>query len=144
MAQEKKRYKALIAGNTYTIIGYQSKEHMDIVTELANHQLREIMELSPDTNLEQAAILLAINALSDQTKKQAKILDLENQIAELQEKAQRVDELEARIQRIESLEEQAKQVLKENGNEKEAINHIEAQQIINQQAKERIQKKSAT
>ncbi len=138
MSQEKTRYKAVIAGNTYTIIGTESKEHMDMVVELVNRQLHDIMELSSQTNLEQAAILLAINALSDQVKKEAELLPLRKEVAELRNKAQKVDELEARIQRIDVLETQAKQALKENGTEKIAINHIEAQQIMNQQTKNKI------
>ena len=39
---EMKRYKAKIAGETYTIIGPESHYHMDIVNDLANEQIELI------------------------------------------------------------------------------------------------------
>lgn len=140
MSQEKIRYKATIDGHNYTIIGNENKEHMDLVMELLNHQLEEIKSLNKEINSEQAAILLAINALSDQAKKQEKLLVLEEKYQVANEKAKKVDELEGRVQRIEILEEQAKQILQESGKDCESITHIEAQQIVNQQMKEKIQK----
>lgn len=77
MTEQKKRYKAVIANQSYTIIGRESKEHMDMVTRLVNDQLLEIMQLSPQTDQEQASILLAINAVSDQLKKQEQLLVLQ-------------------------------------------------------------------
>ena len=65
MAHEKTRYKAVIANQTYTIIGRETKHHMDIVTKLINEQLAELKQLSPQMDNEQAAILMAVNALSD-------------------------------------------------------------------------------
>ena len=50
---------------------------MDMVTRLVNDQLLEIMQLSPQTDQEQASILLAINAVSDQLKKQEQLLVLQ-------------------------------------------------------------------
>lgn len=145
MVQAKTRYKANIAGTTYTIIGHESKEHMDIVVDLVNEQLKEIFQLSADTTHEQAAILLAVNAISDQVNKQEKVLLLEKQIEQLQQEiadlngvAKHAEELENRLKRIEETEQRAKKALKENGTEKQAINHIEAQQIMNEQAKEKI------
>ena len=66
--QMKTRYKAIIADHTYTIIGQESKQHMDLVTKIVNEQLAEIKHLSPQTDTEQASVLLAINAISDQLK----------------------------------------------------------------------------
>ena len=139
MLPDKKRYKALIADQSYTIIGNESKEHMDTVTEVANHQLAEIFKLSPQTDLQQGSVLLAINALSDQLKKQELILTYEQELVQLRETAKKVEELENRLQRIENLEQKAKEVLKENGSEKTNLTPYEAQQIINQQVKEKIQ-----
>ena len=42
MPSPKTRYKANIDGQTYTIIGHESKEHMDLVVRLVNEQLNEI------------------------------------------------------------------------------------------------------
>ena len=97
MTEQKKRYKAVIANQSYTIIGRESKEHMDMVTRLVNDQLLEIMQLSPQTDQEQASILLAINAVSDQLKKQEQLLVLQKKVDELRGQAIKATELENRI-----------------------------------------------
>ncbi len=143
MVKEKTRYKAVIADQTYTIIGQESKQHMDLVTKLVNEQLAEIKHISPQTNDEQASVLLAINAISDQLKKQEKVLNLEQEVAELKKRTIRLAELENRIKRIEAIEEEARGVLKKNGQEDVEIhNHMEAQQILNENRKQQIQSKS--
>ncbi|KWY68205.1 cell division protein ZapA, partial [Enterococcus faecium] len=129
MAHEKTRYKAVIANQTYTIIGRETKHHMDIVTKLINEQLAELKQLSPQMDNEQAAILMAVNALSDQLKKQERILELEEETAELKKKMIKFTELENRVKRIEAIENEAREVLKENGQADHTIkNHVEAQQ----------------
>lgn len=143
MAQEKKRYKAVVANQNYTIIGIESKRHMDMVTKLVNDQLNEIKDLSPQIDNEQAAILLSINSVSDQLKKQEQIIKLEKQVAELKERTIKVTELENRVKRIEAIEAEARQVLRDNGLEDvEITNHMEAQQILNQNRKKQIQEKT--
>ncbi|HFN1648951.1 TPA: cell division protein ZapA, partial [Enterococcus faecium] len=133
MAHEKTRYKAVIANQTYTIIGRETKHHMDIVTKLINEQLAELKQLSPQMDNEQAAILMAVNALSDQLKKQERILELEEETAELKKKMIKFTELENRVKRIEAIENEAREVLKENGQADHTIkNHVEAQQILNE------------
>lgn len=104
MTEQKKRYKAVIANQSYTIIGRESKQHMDMVTKLVNDQLTEIMGLSSQVDKEQAAILLAINAISDQLKKQEQVLSLQNKVEELRSQAIKATELENRIKRIEAIE----------------------------------------
>ena len=142
MAHEKTRYKAVIANQTYTIIGRETKHHMDIVTKLINEQLAELKQLSPQMDNEQAAILMAVNALSDQLKKQERILELEEETAEL--KMIKFTELENRVKRIEAIENEAREVLKENGQADHTIkNHVEAQQILNEKRKGQIKQKSS-
>ncbi|MBP2099716.1 cell division protein ZapA [Enterococcus rivorum] len=143
MAKDKARYKAVIAEHTYTIIGQENKQHMDLVTKLVNEQLAEIKHISPQTNNEQASVLLAINAISDQLKKQEQVMKLEQEVAELKQRTIKVAELENRIKRIEAIEEEARDVLKKNGQEGVEIqNHMEAQQILNENHKKKIQNKS--
>lgn len=144
MTEQKKRYKAVIANQSYTIIGRESKEHMDMVTRLVNDQLLEIMQLSPQTDQEQASILLAINAVSDQLKKQEQLLVLQKKVDELRGQAIKAAELENRIKRIEAIESEARKVLDETGrSDVEIHNHVEAQQILNEQRKRKIQEKTA-
>lgn len=144
MAHEKTRYKAVIANQTYTIIGRETKHHMDIVTKLINEQLAELKQLSPQMDNEQAAILMAVNALSDQLKKQERILELEEETAVLKKKMIKFTELENRVKRIEAIENEAREVLKENGQADHTIkNHVEAQQILNEKRKGQIKQKSS-
>ena len=144
MAHEKTRYKAVIANQTYTIIGRETKHHMDIVTKPINEQLAELKQLSPQMDNEQAAILMAVNALSDQLKKQERILELEEETAELKKKMIKFTELENRVKRIEAIENEAREVLKENGQADHTIkNHVEAQQILNEKRKGQIKQKSS-
>ncbi|HAP6087519.1 TPA: cell division protein ZapA [Enterococcus faecium] len=144
MAHEKTRYKAVIANQTYTIIGRETKHHMDIVTKLINEQLAELKQLSPQMDNEQAAILMAVNALSDQLKKQERILELEEETAELKKKMIKFTELENRVKRIEAIENEAREVLKENGQADHTIkNHVEAQQILNEKRKGQIKQKTS-
>ncbi len=144
MVAEKKRYKAVIANQSYTIIGNETAHHMDLVTKIVNDQLREIKGISPSIDNEQASVLLAINAISDQLKKQSEILKLQKQNRELQQQAIRVSELENRIKRIEAIETEAKRVLEQTGRGNVKItNHMEAQQILNEERKRAIQERSA-
>ena len=144
MTEQKKRYKAVIANQSYTIIGRESKEHMDMVTRLVNDQLLEIMQLSPQTDQEQASILLAINAVSDQLKKQEQLLVLQKKVDELRGQAIKATELENRIKRIEAIESEARKVLDETGrSDVEIHNHVEAQQILNEKRKRKIQEQTA-
>ncbi|ASZ06890.1 MULTISPECIES: cell division protein ZapA [Enterococcus] len=145
MAHEKTRYKAVIANQTYTIIGRETKHHMDIVTKLVNDQLMELKQLSPQMDNEQAAILMAVNALSDQLKKQEQLLELNEEVAQLKKKMIKFTELENRVKRMEAIENEAREVLKENGQpDREIKNHVEAQQILNEKRKGQIKQKSAT
>ncbi|MEG0550351.1 MAG: cell division protein ZapA [Vagococcus sp.] len=141
--EDKKRYKAKIAGNAFTIIGNESHYHMDIVNDLANEQLELIMGQSPTLTREQASILLAVNTLSIQVKQQELILDQRDEIVELKKEIAKVAELEDRLSKIEEREKEArKAVITENRQltEDEMLNHIEVQKVLNQQVKEKIQK----
>ncbi|MFD2729488.1 cell division protein ZapA [Enterococcus camelliae] len=144
MAVQKKRYKAVIDHQTYTIIGTQSTQHMDMVTQLVNDQLQELYALAPQMEKEQAAILMAINAISDQLIKQEEILQMEQKLADLKGIAIRATELENKLKRIEAIEKEAKAVLEKNGQKDVTIhNHLEAQHILNEERKRTIKEKTA-
>ncbi|GAK31266.1 cell-division Z-ring component, stimulator of FtsZ polymerization [Weissella oryzae SG25] len=65
------RFQGKILGETYTFTSEESQSQMKAVLELANQQLAAIKAANPNLSNEQAAILLAFNALSDQLKMQA-------------------------------------------------------------------------
>ena len=65
----RRRFKAVIDGQSYTIVGNHSQAHMQAVTELMNKQLAQLKKLAPDMSKEEASILLAFNAISDQLEK---------------------------------------------------------------------------
>ncbi|WP_125584155.1 cell division protein ZapA [Levilactobacillus cerevisiae] len=68
MTEETHRFKAVIAGKSYTIVGQATDEHMRAVTAVLNEQFTQLKELSPNISKEDAAILMAFNAVSDQLK----------------------------------------------------------------------------
>ncbi|MDR2833868.1 MAG: cell division protein ZapA [Streptococcaceae bacterium] len=139
---EKTRYKANISGTVYTIIGNETKDHMDMTTKLVDEQLRTLCRLVPGTTKEQAAILTAINAISDQLKKQAELIEVKKQLNESLKKASKIDELQEKLDRIYKQEIAAKAKLQESGETThEMPNHMEAQQILNETAKQSIRKK---
>ncbi|MFZ1540957.1 MAG: cell division protein ZapA [Enterococcus aquimarinus] len=144
MAKSKIRYKAVIANQSYTIIGQETSQHMDRVTRLVNEQLQEIRQMAPQTSQEEAAILLAVNAISDQLKKQEELLTIREKMIGLKEQALKSIELENRLKRIEAIEIEAKEVLERTGRgDVEIRNHMEAQQILNEERKRTIQNKTA-
>lgn len=135
------RYKATVDGQDYTIIGQESKQHMDMVTALVNEQLNEIKQLSPGISTEKAAILLAINAMSDQLVKQEENLKLQKRYtAKEQEAAHNLE----RIKKIEAVEAEAKEILRQQGKDETGIrNHVDAQDVVNKNRKREIQKRAA-
>ncbi|ARN92285.1 cell division protein FtsZ [Levilactobacillus brevis] len=68
MTEDTHRFKAVIAGKTYTIVGQATDEHMRAVTEVLNEQFTQLKQLSPNMSKGDAAILMAFNAVSDQLK----------------------------------------------------------------------------
>ena len=77
-------------------------------------------------------------------KKQERNLELEKEVADLKKKMIKFVEMENRIKRIEAIENEAREVLKENGQEdREIKNHVEAQQILNEKRKGQIKQKSS-
>jgi cell division protein ZapA len=65
----RRRFKAVIDGQSYTIVGNRTEAHMQAVTDLMNKQLAQLKKLAPDMSKEEASILLAFNAISDQLEK---------------------------------------------------------------------------
>ncbi|WP_246111555.1 cell division protein ZapA [Weissella muntiaci] len=64
------RFQGTILGKTYTFTAEESQDQMKAVLDLANQQLTAIKTGNPNLSNEEAAMLLAFNALSDQLKMQ--------------------------------------------------------------------------
>lgn len=80
MANQKRRTKAIINGKEYTIVGDKSAAHVELVAEIINEQLEELNSLSTSLSKEEQAILMAVNAVSDQVKMQQELIALEEKI----------------------------------------------------------------
>ena len=84
MSEGKRRYKAIIDGETYTIVGSKPEKHMRVVAETVDEQLTQLKELTKGLEKEKRAILLAINAVSDQ-------LIMRQELEELKEKCEQLE-----------------------------------------------------
>ena len=64
----KRRFKTVIAGKDYTLVGKDSLAHMQAVSDIVNEQFKQIAKVQPDSTQEQRAVLVAFNAVSKQLK----------------------------------------------------------------------------
>lgn len=140
--EEKKRYKAIINGKTYTIIGPEGKSQLDLVTQMVQTQFNELKKLSPDLTMEDAAILMAINAVNDQVKKQRELLEIKKELVDLKASANELEDLRNKVKKMTEVEEKARIALKEAGQDTVVENPLQAQKILNQLQKQKIRSKS--
>ncbi|PND40690.1 cell division protein ZapA [Leuconostoc mesenteroides] len=82
--QQRRQYKATIAGKTYVISGEASLTHFKSTEELLNKQIKQIKVVAPKLSQLDQAILLTFNSISDQLYKQAEIDELREKIAEME------------------------------------------------------------
>ena len=80
MSEQVRRFKVEIDGQTYTVIGKHSPEHMKAVVDTVEEQLNQIKDMMPSLSKEKAAILIALNAVSDQLEKQAQLNQLNDKL----------------------------------------------------------------
>jgi cell division protein ZapA len=143
------RYKAIVDGNYYTIISSETKEHLDMVTQIVDEQFCTLKQKVKGASGELTAILLAINAVNDQLKKQASNIilikkneRLKNQLLEAQEQ---IASLEMELERANSAEKKTRELLeefKENNPKIEEAQFVVEVEQANQKAKERIMEKT--
>lgn len=86
MTGERKRIKVTIDGKSYTIVGNKSNAHVNLVAETVNQQLTEIKSLSNTLLKEEQAMLIAVNAVSEQIEIHKKMIQLEEELSSLKEK----------------------------------------------------------
>ncbi|SHE48091.1 Cell division protein ZapA [Atopostipes suicloacalis DSM 15692] len=89
MTTEKRRAKVMIDDKEYTIISNKSTAHIKLVAETINKQLIELDELSNNLSKEEQAILVAVNAISDQIDYQNQMIQLEEEMNELNKNEKR-------------------------------------------------------
>lgn len=94
MSKGKIRYKTTIAGRPYTIIGARPEEHMRSVSKMVNEQMQQIESLSKGLDPERRAVLVAVNAVSDQIEMQIKLDIIQKRLAELEKKLEKDQELD--------------------------------------------------
>lgn len=85
---EKRRFKATIAGKDYTIVGNRSATHLNTVVDLVNRQIEQLAELAPTLSVADRCVLMSVNAISDQLVKEQTIVDLEQKLELLESKLQ--------------------------------------------------------
>lgn len=83
MVNQKRRTKVEINGREYTIVGEKSTAHVKLVADTINKQIEELTSLSSNLTKEEQAILIAVNALSDQIDTNIKMLELEEELEQL-------------------------------------------------------------
>ena len=88
MSETKNRFKTIIQGKTYVIVGTKPQAHMKVASELVEEQLNQLKELTVGLDGERRAILMAVNAVSAQ-------MDLQAQVEELQEEKRQLEKLTA-------------------------------------------------
>lgn len=77
---ERKRVKVVIDNKEYTIIGTKSAAHIKLVAQTINDQLADLDAMSNGLTREEQAILMAVNAVSDQIDCHEKMIELEEAI----------------------------------------------------------------
>lgn len=85
MVYQKRRLKVEINEKEYTIVGDKSTAHVKLVTDTINKQIEELTSLSSNLSKEEQAILMAVNAISDQIDMHKKMIELEEQVALLKQ-----------------------------------------------------------
>lgn len=85
MSNKPSRFKTTIDGRSFTIVGRKSQEHMRVVSDLINDELVELKKVTRSLDNEERAILLAINAKSEQLEMQKKVIELEEKLKNLSE-----------------------------------------------------------
>lgn len=77
---DRKRVKVVINGKEYTIIGTKSAAHIKLVEKTVNDQLADLDAMSNNLSREEQAILMAVNAVSDQIESHQQMIQLEDKI----------------------------------------------------------------
>lgn len=92
MSEKKQRFKTTIQGKTYVIVGTKSQAHMQAASQIVEEQLNQLKELTTGLDGEQRAILMAVNAVSDQLDLQEKLQELQDENGRLERKTAELEQ----------------------------------------------------
>lgn len=84
MADEQKTRVAVdIYGQTYTIVGSETSNHVKLVASMVNERMREISSRNPYLDSSKIAVLTAVNSVHDYLKLKERIELLEEELNKL-------------------------------------------------------------
>lgn len=83
MTSKKRRMKVAINDKDYTIVSDKSDAHIELIAKTLNRQLKDLNALSTKLSKEEQAILVAVNAVSNQIESHKKMIELEEKIKQL-------------------------------------------------------------
>ncbi|MFS0689061.1 cell division protein ZapA [Sporosarcina sp. 179-K 8C2 HS] len=84
MADEQKTRVAVdIYGQTYTIVGTESSNHVRLVASMVDDKMREISSRNPYLDISKIAVLTAVNSVHDYLKLKERIEQLEEELNKL-------------------------------------------------------------
>ena len=79
---KRKRIEVKINRRKYTIVGTESKEHIELVAKLVDDKMNEIYEANKHLDTTKLAVLTAVNTMNDYLKLKADYDDLVTLIEE--------------------------------------------------------------
>ncbi|MBF4501647.1 cell division protein ZapA [Savagea sp. SN6] len=81
--EEKNRVEVDIYGQSYTIVGKESREQMRLVATMVDDKMREIRKVNPALDSTRLAVLTAVNSVNEQVKLKEQIKQLQLQLEQL-------------------------------------------------------------
>ncbi|HEY9582439.1 MAG TPA: cell division protein ZapA [Savagea sp.] len=81
--EEKNRVEVDIYGQSYTIVGRESREQMRLVATMVDDKMREIRKMNPALDSTRLAVLTAVNSVNEQVKLKEQIKQLQQQLEQL-------------------------------------------------------------
>ncbi|MFD0944244.1 cell division protein ZapA [Savagea faecisuis] len=81
--EEKNRVEVDIYGQSYTIVGRESREQMRLVATMVDDKMREIRKVNPALDSTRLAVLTAVNSVNEQVKLKEQIKQLQQQLEQL-------------------------------------------------------------
>lgn len=81
--QQKLRVTVEICGQTYTMVGEETKEHMTQVANQVDEQMQLIRQMNPALDRTKLAVLTAVNTVNQQMKLELQMKQLQEELKQL-------------------------------------------------------------